>query len=372
MQRQSLVSKPLRVLYLIDSLKMGGAERITVALMPFLTEITPIVGTLYDHESPLLQQLGTVQHIRISGKRLADPGAIRRYLGALRHEKIDLVHAQLQHGTVFAAISRLLTGIPFVVTRHVVEDDVTSDKKRRLVYVEHLALRSTSRLIYVSDATRQYHSQSFPFDPARCRTIYNGIDISRFPAWSGNDAARKATGLPTGKPLVVMVGVMRPRKGHDVCIDAAKLVPDANFVLVGDGDADVVAALHAQAAGLTNVHFLGTRKDIPEILSAADMLVLPSDSEALPTVLIEAGAAGLPVIASTVGGVMEIVNADETGILIPPRDPSALASAVQSLLNDPVRMRQMGEKGRKTIEQRFTLERQAQELTALYHEVLKK
>lgn len=359
-----------RVLYLIDSLKMGGAERITVALMPFLSEITPIVGTLYDHDSPLLSQLGAIQHIRISGSRLADPGAIMRYLAMLRRERIDLVHAQLQHATVFAAISRTLTGIPFVVTRHVVEDDLTSDKKRRLVYVEHLALRASSRLIYVSDATRQYHSQSFSFDPARCRTIYNGIDLRRFPAWNGSDAARQAAGLPTGKPLVVMVGVMRPRKGHDVCIEAARLLPDANFVLVGDGDVPLVEALHAQAAGLENVHFLGTRKDIPEILSAADVLVLPSDSEALPTVLIEAGAAGLPVIASTVGGVMEIVEDGRTGTLIPPRDPAALAAALRDLLADRGRMRRMGEQARQTIEARFTLPHQAQELTALYREVL--
>jgi glycosyltransferase involved in cell wall biosynthesis len=132
-----------------------------------------------------------------------------------------------------------------------------------------------------------------------------------------------------------------------------------------------VDALHLQAAGLRNVYFAGTRKDIPDILSAADLLVLPSDSEALPTVLIEAGAAGLPVIASTVGGVKEIVEDGRTGILIPPRDPAALASAIQRLLADHALMRRMGEQARQSIQERFTLQRQAQQLTALYRQVLK-
>src|SRR5687768_7721506 len=103
---------------------MGGAERITVALMPFLNEITPIICTLYDHESPLKQQIGAIKHINLDAKRLTDPTAFMRFLGVLKQERIDVIHAQLQHATVFAAAAQLLRGLPYVVTRHVVTDDM--------------------------------------------------------------------------------------------------------------------------------------------------------------------------------------------------------------------------------------------------------
>jgi glycosyltransferase involved in cell wall biosynthesis len=110
--------------------------------------------------------------------------------------------------------------------------------------------------------------------------------------------------------------------------------------------------------------------DVPDILSASDMLILPSDMEALPTVLIEAGAAGLPAVSSDVGGAKEIVSDGETGILIPPRNPEALASAIQRLLDDPALAQEMGRKARAVVLQRFTLAQQANALASLYEQVV--
>ncbi|MDQ7036283.1 MAG: glycosyltransferase family 4 protein [Anaerolineae bacterium] len=260
-------------------------------------------------------------------------------------------------------------GFPFVVTRHITTDDISTQKRKWLVDVERYAFRRTKRLIYVSDATSKYHQNILKMPPSKYTTIYNGIDLAKFQVDKDRRALAQELGFPTDKPLVVMVGVMRPGKGHVVAIDAARQLPAVNFLMVGDGeDAD---SIKAYAKGLDNVIFLGTRKDVPTILKAVDMLILPSDMEALPTVLIEAGAAGLPSIASDVGGVTEIVVDDETGIVIPPQDPDSLAAAIQRLIADPALMENMGKAAFERIQATFTLQNQARELTALYHEVVK-
>ena len=354
-----------RILYCIDSLKMGGAERITVALLPFMTKIEPIICTLYDHESPLTEQLGDVRQLFLDASRLADPGAISRFMKILRDEKIDLIHAQLIHGTVMSSTAGFATGTPFVITRHVVEDDLTTHKRRRMVWAEKLASKRAKRIIYVSDAQRQRHLEDYNYPEDKTRVIYNGLDLSRF-----DKEANPEIPVDGSRPIILMVGVVRPGKGHPVAIDAARHVPEADFLLVGDGDADLFAQYKKQASDLDNVYFLGTRSDVPDLMLASDLVILPSDIEALPTVLIEAGAAGKASVATNVGGIPEIVMDGESGILIKPRDPDGLAQAIKQILSDPDKMAAMGQRARQHIEAHFSLQGQADNLVNLYEEVL--
>lgn len=369
------MTDPLRVLFLIDSLKMGGAERITVSLMPYFTDIIPIVMTLYDHDSPLQdrlkQEFDHVRLINIGASRLLDPGAHLRFLQRLRQEKIDVIHAQLQHATVFAALARRLNGIPVAITRHVVHDDTTTGKRARLVQAEHTAIRhGVDVFVSVSQAALDVSAPAIGIPMDRCQVVYNGIDVNRFKLDSDKRALRDQLDLPQDSMLVTMVGVMRPGKGQTYAIEAFKSLPDVHLVLVGDGE--LADDLKAQAAGMDNVHFMGTRKDIPEILNASDVFILPSDIEALPTVLIEAGAAGLPVIASDVGGISEIIVDGTTGILIPPARPDMLAEKIRYLAENPQMADEMGDEAYRTIHSKFTVERQAQQLTDLYKQLAKR
>lgn len=354
-----------RILYCIDSLKMGGAERISVALLPFMTEIEPIICTLYDEASPLTSQLGDIRHIQLGATRLADPMAIIRYIKILRQEKIDLIHAQLIHGTVMSSLAGLVTGIPFVITRHVVEDDLTTRKKRRMVFAENLASRRANKIVYVSEAQRKRYLEIHDYNKDKTQVIYNGLDLKRF-----DKDSQPEMPVNGNRPIVLMVGVVRPGKGHPVAIDAARLVPEADFLLVGDGDADLFAEYQAKAQDLENVYFLGTRSDVPDLMLACDMVILPSDIEALPTVLIEAGAARKASVATRVGGIPEIVLDGETGILIEPRDADGLAKAIQTLIRDPKTLADMGLKARQHIEAHFSLEGQSSNLVSLYDEIL--
>jgi glycosyltransferase involved in cell wall biosynthesis len=366
---------PLNVLFLIDSLRMGGAERITAVLLPHLDRhrITPIICTLHDRrQSSLVEQLGDVELINLDARRLIDPLAIRRLLQVVRDKKIDIIHAQLQDATIFAGLANQFTGVPVVVTRHLIGDDAGNFRRRMRNWVEQQAIRRwVVRVISVSDAARDAYAEMTGLPLDRFQTIYNGIEIDNFIVDVDRDTLRDSLNLPTDKPLVVMVGVMRPGKGHEICIAAARQFADAHFLLIGDGKPQYRAQLESQVDGIGDrVHFLGQRMDIHLLLAASNLLVLPSDSEALPTVLIEAAAAGLPVVASDVGGVSEIVDDGVTGLLIPPRDPSALAEAIRLLLSDPAQMAQMGGRAREIVASKFTLSRQANDLIELYENIV--
>lgn len=370
---RSLANKPpIRVLYLIDAMRMGGAERITVALLRHLdrSRITPIICTLNKKdESPLVEQLG-VKRYDLEAKRLLDPNAFRRLIEIIRQERIDVIHAQLQDATIFAAAAKRFTRVPVVVTRHLIDDDRKNWRRRMRNRLEQFTIhQSVEKMITVSDAAKYNYLEKTNLPHHRIETIYNGIHLDNFKPADNKNTVRQSLHLPHDKPIVTMVGVMRPGKGHAVCIEAAHRVPEARFLLVGDGE--LRPELEQQAQGLEDrIHFLGQRMDIPDILSASDIFVLPSDMEALPTVLIEAGASGLPSIASHVGGIPEIIQDGETGVIIPPRDPDALASAIKDLIHNPEKANRMGQQAYRHVHERFDLFQQVTATLNLYERLI--
>jgi len=369
---------PLRVLYLIDSLRMGGAERVTLALFPHLdrARLTPLLCTVESKgEGELAQQLGEVPRFDLGAKRLLDPAAYGRLVRLLKTEKIDLIHAQLQYATVFGAYAVARTGLPMVVTRHLIGDDERHWREGLRNRIERALVRHyAASLITVSKAAEVHYAKIAGLDPSRIVTIYNGIDPQRFTPAEDKRAIRDALGLPSEGLIVIMVGVMRAGKGQDVLLDAVASLPadspPALFLLVGDGEERPALEAQAQRLHLANVRFLGQRMDIPDLLRAADLFVLPSDSEALPTVLLEAGAVGLPCIATRVGGIPEMIHDGENGLLIPPRQPQALAQAMVALLKEPPRLQAMGAKARESVLATFTLSQQARATTDLYEKMV--
>jgi glycosyltransferase involved in cell wall biosynthesis len=357
---------------------MGGAERVTLALFPHLdrARVTPLLCTVESKgESELVQQLGAVSRFDLGAKRLLDPAAYERLVRLLKVEGVDLIHAQLQYATVFGAYAVARTGLPMVVTRHLIGDDEKNWREVLRSWVERALIRRyVDKLIMVSEAAGVHYAKIACLDPSRIVTIYNGIDPQRFAPAEDKYAVRAALNLPSEGFIVIMVGVMRAGKGQDVLLDAlANLpadTPPALFLLVGDGEERPALEVQTKRLGLANVRFLGQRMDIPDLLRAADLFVLPSDSEALPTVLLEAGAAGLPCIATRVGGIPEIIHEGENGLLIPPRQPQALAQAMVGLLKEPARLQAMGAKARASVLAKFTLSQQARATTDLYEKMV--
>ena len=226
--------------------------------------------------------------------------------------------------------------------------------------LQTLACRFAHRMVANSRAAaNQLIAQGVAGD--RIDIIANGIDLSLFPQHLKSARPRKIT----------MVACLREEKRIDVLIAAAPRIlaryPDAEFQIVGDGPCRAAADGSGDSLGVQpQVRFMGHRDDVPAILSASDLFVLPSESEASPNVILEAMAAGLAVVASRVGGIPELVTDGVSGSLVPPGDPDALADALLDLLDHPSRGAAFGRAGRARIEREYSFERMVTQFETLY------
>jgi glycosyltransferase involved in cell wall biosynthesis len=228
------------------------------------------------------------------------------------------------------------------------------------------------RIVAVSEAIRTQFVALAPDAQQKMTVIYNGVDTERFAPRRASQETRRALGLAQDARVVGAVSRLSPEKGIEFFIAAANALArdaiDVRFLIVGDGPER--ARLEKIANGA--VIFLGQRDEIPELLHAMDVFVLPSLAEGFGMAAAEAMACGLPVIASDVGGLREIVAPNETGILVPPREANALANAILELLHDENKRRAFGERGRARVEQNFTLAHQAQQLQIVLEGARKK
>jgi glycosyltransferase involved in cell wall biosynthesis len=230
--------------------------------------------------------------------------------------------------------------------------------------------RWSRRVVTVSDALRERYLQQGGIDPAKVVTVYNGIEVERFRGGANRAALRAEFNLPPESRVAVTVSVLRPGKGIDVLIRAIADVPDAYFLIVGDGPLRAEWEDLARTVGVAErIRWAGYRRDVDAILPGCDLFVLPSLDDAFPTVLLEAMAAGLPAVATLVGGIPEIVTPDVTGVLVPPGDPNSLATSIADLLADPARLTRMRRCAQLIAEQRFSTKAWLARLDQLYLEI---
>lgn len=369
----------MRVLVMMSSIAMGGSERVAVSLMPYLNRagITAELGTLNTRrDSPLADDFAKtgIRRLDMHARRMLDVQAWGRFRQMLHDEKFDLIHPQDQDTNIYGALAHRLLNIPVVMTRHVMYEPANTLKDQIRVKLMLWAARyGSDKVIAVSEATRQKFAAQTGLPLSKIQTIYNGIVVEKFATRDHRAAKRAEMGWQVDAPTVIMVAVLRPGKGHEILFEAVPqvkaAVPNVQIKLVGDGE--LSHTLRQRAAPFAEmVEFLGQRMDVPELLGASDVLVLPSWSEALPTVLIEAGAAMLPVVATNVGGTAEIVQDGRTGYVVAPGDASALGARLIEVLKNPDRARQMGDSARERVIQMFSYEQQAQQTIALYQQVL--
>lgn len=252
----------------------------------------------------------------------------------------------------------------------------------RIVRTRHLALPISSPFTYTRLADHVVTVSRFVGDylvlagvPAgRITAVPTGIDLSRYQS-EGPGTLRAELGLPDAALLVGTVAILRRKKGHAELLEAVPAVlarfPQAHFVFAGDGPQHENLSRRIAELGLErNVHLLGLRRDVVNVLASLDLFVLPTHQEALGTAFIEAAAMGLPVVATCVDGVPEVVQEDITGLLVPVGDAAALARAINTLLADPARRQAMGEAARATVATRFSRDAMIDGMLAVYAKVL--
>jgi glycosyltransferase involved in cell wall biosynthesis len=286
----------------------------------------------------------------------------------LRRRKVDVVHSHEFTMAVYgAAATRWWGRQPLIVTIHGGPHPLTH-WRRGLAF--RWAMRRSRATVAVSDATRRRFVEGLGVAPDAIGVVHNGI---RPPAPGRRAPVRAELGVSDDTALLVSVGNLYPVKGHAVLLRALVQLaehtdlPRWRVALAGRGQEAEPLKAFAREHGLAErVTFLGHRDDVPDILAAGDLYVMPSLSEGLPLSLLEALFAEKPVVASAVGGIPEVVTDGESGRLVPPNDPPALAGALAELLRDPRRARSLAGAGLRRAREAFTLEHMTTEYERLY------
>jgi glycosyltransferase involved in cell wall biosynthesis len=305
-----------------------------------------------------------VDVIAVRMRGAIDLGALWALRRLMKTRAVSLVHTHSSTDSWLGALAARSLGLPVVRSRHV-----------SIAIRSALGYRLADRIVASGEAVRALVVAA-GVPPERVVAIPPGVDTTRFhPAVSGA-AVRDELSLGPGESLVGLVANIRGSKGHNVFLEAAREIlaaaPRARFVIVGDGVGYEDVRRRVSALGLAErVTMTGFRRDIPEVMAALDVLVLPSiRSEATSQVISQAFAVGTPVVATAVGGSPELVRDGETGRLVPPDDAHALARAVLEILRDPARARAMARAGQATVAARLTLDRSMARTAAVYRALL--
>jgi glycosyltransferase involved in cell wall biosynthesis len=361
-----------RVVHYVDSDTFGGSEEAALHLMAALDRERwePV---LLHHAAPGISRLlegAAALGIRSRAVPMVQPGrrldGVARLWRALRAERPAIFHAHLswplacKHGVRAAWLARV-PGVVGTAQLYVAP---------KSLWQTRLMLRPFRRIIAVSGEVKLRYAQELHVPPRKLALVRNAIRVP--PAGRAGDPALRAALVGGGPDYVVLTPArLHPQKGHAYLLEAAARVPDATFVLAGDGPLRLELETQARALGIADrCLFLGYRSDVPDLLAAADLLVLPSLFEGLPVSVLEAMAAERPVVATAIGGTDEAIVSEQSGLLVPPRDPVALASAIQRLQADPALARRLASAGRARVECEFSSDVTAGQVMRIYDEVL--
>lgn len=348
---------PLHVLEVVGNDIVGGMERCVERLVTHLareggfrfTALCPSEGAFAER----LRQAGAIVVIVAMPE---DPpwSSVQLVASLIAAEHVDLLHAHLPNAHLLAALAGRLTGVPVMTTIHA-----------RQAGLSDLELhRATGSFLSVVCRQSYYHALGLGVERGRLSLEPNGVDVDAFqPGPRPVQGLRASLGLPAHAMLAGLVGRLSPEKAPDLFVRAAALLrpslPDAHFVLIGEGPMKTALREGIDGQGLgAHVHIVGGVDDVRPVYHDLDLLVSSSHSEAMPLALMEGMASGLPVVATRVGGVPEIVEHGGTGWLVAPRDAEDLAGRMHQMLTQPELRRRMGDQARARMVRHHRLDRQ--------------
>ena len=377
-------SEPVRVLHVITRLVVGGAQEntlLTVArLNPARYAVTLASGPTTGPEGSLEDRIPSGSAFeRVPGllrtpHPVLDPLALARLYGLMRRGRYQIVHTHTTKAGMLGRIAARMARVPVVFHTphgHAFHDYLDRARAEVLRRVERWLARWTDQIVCLTAAERDDHVRLGVGPPERFEVIHSGVDVERFrDARPKVGAKRRELGLPPTGPLVGCVARLVPVKGVHHLLEAVPriraAVPEATVVYVGDGPLRADLEHRAGALGVKEtVVFLGLRRDVAEIMPLFDLVVLPSLNEGMGKAAVEAMAAGRPVVGSRISGIQDVIADGETGVLVPPGDPPALAAAVVRCLTDPGLVHSMGQRAQARVES-FSVDAMMVKIERLY------
>lgn len=363
-------SRP-RILFVIRSLEMGGTENQVVTLVRHLHRKTHLCHVFVLEPGGCLQ--GVLRDLNVSvysgGLKHMDffkaPWKLIisqwKLIRLLRRIRPQIVHSFLPFATFMGTLAGRIAGVPLIITsRRALA--IYQQRHPILKPLDRFAGNWSHRVTVNSKAVREDTIHRDHTDPSKIELIYNGVDAAPFEAaLSQRKAVRRQLGLAGDEPMVIVVANLIPYKGHADLIQAAKqvieVVPESRFFMAGeDRGIQKILENRVKALGISDrVVFLGQRHDIPQLLAASDLSVLASHEEGFSNAVLESMAAGLPVVATDVGGNREAILDGITGRLSSPEDSEDMAEKIILTLNDLSEAKIQGLQGRKRVKALFTV-----------------
>jgi glycosyltransferase involved in cell wall biosynthesis len=369
---RSEAGRPLRVVHVLISLEVGGLERGTVNL------IRQSSGA-FVHEVCCLRRTGPLAADLPPGVRVHDLGLVggrdpraflklRRLVRALRP---DIVRGGNYESLLYTTAACVGTGVPAVYYK----GGRTQPPSPRRHLVERTLSRRCRCVIVPSNDLRDYAVKVVGIPADRIRVIESGVDPSRFPLAPAPPAERERLGLPADARVIGTVGRLVPEKDHPTLLEAflrvRQAVPAARLLIVGDGPLRSELEGRSRRLGLADsVSFLGSRGDVPALYRSMDLMVSTSRWEGLSNVLLEAMAAGVPVVATRVGGTSRVVEDGVTGFTADPGDASLIADRAVRLLTDSSLAARLREAAREKVLREFSISRMSREYESLYEAII--
>ena len=360
----------LNVMLMVDVTGRGGAEKALVDLALHLDRrryrVTVCATRTAGNYQPILDAAGV--HTVILGRQSRREGyKLAGLLGILRRQPVHILHTHMFGSNTWGRLLGTLAGVPVILAH-----EHWSSKDPREAWLDRLLYRLGEGVLVPSEATKRVVMATEHLPARHLHVVYNGVDTRQFAPRTDAAAVRRELGLPADTFLIGSVGRLSADKGgQDSLVRAVAALrpahPQIGLVLVGDGP--LRAGLEALAGDLglgPAAVFTGQRADVARLLGALDVFVLPSLREALPIAVLEAMAMRVPVIATPVGGVPEVVQDGATGLLVPPGDAAALREALARLLADPALAARLAAAGQARVQAEFSLDRMVARVDHLY------
>ncbi|MCX7765529.1 MAG: glycosyltransferase [Candidatus Sumerlaeia bacterium] len=367
--------KPLKILRTITWLPVGGIERRITALLPLLKKRGHHIEVVCLREPGQLAgdliTAGIPVHLIKLPARL-HPAGLWRLARFIREGNFDIVHSHMYRSNVPTTIAARLGGFKGVLLSQI--HNINTWETRRQLWLDRWLCRWRTGIIAVSSAVKQEIIQRLRIPAEKCFVIYNGIEIEQFQQAQPSPELRYSLGIKEDDFVIIMVARLVEQKNHRLVIEAApeiiQNVPRAKFLFVGDGKLRAELEALVQKKGLeSRFIFAGQRDDVPHLLKLAAVAVLPSFKEGFSNTVIEAMAAGLPVIATNVGGNQEAILDGETGFIISPTDKIGLARVIIRLAQDRNLLLRLSQNA-TLHSQNFSINRMVSETENLYYSLL--
>lgn len=364
----------IRVVYLAHAFNVGGAEEMVLNLVRHLPDRFEPAVVCINQAGPIGEEIrATGVPFRVLG---LTPGVTRpfdvvRLRDFLYEWEPHIVHTFLLTASLYGRFASMLARVPIVIGTEV---NIYQHKRPIHALAERWLMRWTDAVVASAGAVRDFYVDQVAAERSKVEVIYNAVDWAQLETTMTREVMRAAVGIPAGARVAGIIARLTEQKAHRVLFEAMAQTPELSnlhLMVVGDGELRDELKQRVETLGLApRVHFVGARRDLGNVLAAIDVFLMPSLWEGLPLSLVLAMGAGLPVVATAVAGIPEVVQDGVSGWLVQPGDVAGLGAAVARVFADDAQRERLGQAARAFVRPRFGVDGYVNAITSLYNRLL--